>query len=116
MDNMILYMFHSGIVGDVEEWSGKRALQMLLNGKINTIYYVLSNLVGIEEDRAVKKAGQPVDFTSPKADFLYGGVRKRCLQYVDWAIYIADIFKQYFVRTRFGKFQKENLGADEERD
>lgn len=115
VDNMILYMFHTGNIEEVEEWSGKSAMQQLLNGKINTIHYVLSNLVGIEEDKAEKKAGGPVDFTSSETDSLYGGVRRKCLQYMDWAIYITDIFKQYFVRTRFGKFQKENLGVDWEK-
>lgn len=64
LDNLILYMFYSGNIEEAEEWSGKRAIQQLLNGKINTIYYVLSNLVGIEEEKAEREAGGPVDFTS----------------------------------------------------
>lgn len=116
LDNMILYLFHSGRIEEAEEWSGRNVIRQLLNGKINTIHYVLSNLVGIEEDRAEKEAGGPVDFTSAEADLLYGGVRKKCLQYVDWAICITDIFKQYFMRDVFVKFKKENLGAEEKRD
>lgn len=112
LDNMILYMFHSGNIEEVEEWSVKSAMQQLLNGKINTIYYVLSNLVGIEEDKAEKKAGGPVDFASSGTDFLYDKARKKCLQYVDWAVYITDIFKQYSMRNIFVKFEKENLGAE----
>lgn len=116
LDNVILYMFHSGNIEEAEEWSGKRAIQQLQNGKINTIHYVLSNLVGIEEDKAEKEAGGPVDFTSSEADLLYGGVRKKCLQYMDWAICITDIFKQYFMRSLFGKFEKDNLGVDTDND
>ena len=116
LDNMILYMFHSGNIDEVEEWSVKRAIQQLLNGKINTVHYVLSNFVGIEESCAEKEAGGPIDFTSSEADFRYSGVREKCLQYMEWAICITDIFKQYFIRSHFIEFEKENLGADRTRD
>ncbi len=112
MNNMTLYLAHSDDIEEVEIWSGERIQQQLLNGKVNTIHYALSNFVGLEEYRAEKKAGVDVDFTSHEADVMYGGVRKKCLQYVDWAYYITDIFKQYVMQDLFVKFEKENLGAD----
>ena len=61
-DNMTLYMVHSDHMNQAEEWSAKNARRQLFNGKINTIHYVFSNLIGVEEGRAEKKAGGPVDF------------------------------------------------------
>ncbi len=115
-DNMTLYMVHSDHMNQAEEWSAKNARRQLFNGKINTIHYVFSNLIGVEEGRAEKKAGGPVDFTSGEADILYDNVRKKCLQYAKWILHITDIFKQHYMRTLFMKFAKENLGADPEKD
>ncbi len=116
LDNMSLYLFHFGNIEESEEQSRKNGIYQLLNGKISAFHYVLSNFIGIEEDRAEKKAGGMVDFTSPEADRLYDGVRKKCLQYVNWAYHITDIFKQYNIQKLFVKFEKENLGADTKRD
>lgn len=116
LDNMTHQMIYFGCTTDAEELSGKSAAQQLFNGKINTIHYALSNLIGVEEDRAEKKAGGPVDFTSGEADILYDNVRKKCLQYVEWAIHITDIFKQHYMRMLFMKFAKENLSANSEKD
>lgn len=112
LDNMALYMFHIGNMEEAGKWSGKGVVKQLFNGKINAIYYAFGNLVGVEEDRAEKMAGGPVDFTSDEADVLYGGVRRKCLQYMEWTIHITDIFKQQFMKTHFMRFAKENLGMD----
>lgn len=116
LDNMSLYLCHSGNMGEAEEWSVRSAVQQLLNGRLNKIHYALSNLVGIEEDKAELAAGGPVDFTSPEADSLYGGAREKCLRYMGWAVDITDIFKQKLMRARFMEFGKRNLGADFKED
>lgn len=112
LDNMSFYMSHAGRMEETGKWSEKIAVQGLLNGKINTFHYVFNNLICVEEDKAEKQTGRPVDFTSEETDMLRGDVRKKCLQYVKWAIHITDIFKQHVMKTRFMKFAKENLGMD----
>lgn len=117
LDNITHCMTCTGdCIEEAVEWSEKSAMQQLLNGKINTIHYVLSNLVGIEENRVEKRADGPVDFTSAKVDILYDGVRKKCLQYVEWAIHITDMFKQFSLKRLFVKFEIDNLGVDMEKD
>lgn len=112
LDNLSLYLFHSGRMEEAEDWSQWIARQQLLNGKINGIYYALSNLVGVQEYRAESQAGGPVDFTSPETDCLYGGARRKCLRYLEWAVAVTDIFKQDLMRAQLMKFGKENLGLD----
>lgn len=116
LDNLSLYLFHSGSIGEAEEWSVRNAGQQLLNGRISKIHYALSNLVGAEEDRAERQAGGAVDFKSPEADFLYGGAREKCLRYMGWAVDITDIFRQKLMRARLVEFGKRNLGADFKED
>lgn len=107
LDNLSLYMAH-----ETKKWSEKIAVQGLYNGKINTFHYVFNNLICVAEDRVKKQAGGTVDFTSEEADARYDDVRKKCLQYAKWAIDITDIFKQEFMKTRFIRFAKEDLGVD----
>lgn len=116
LDNMTHQMVYFGYTADTEEWSGKSARQQLFNGKINTIHYAFNNLIGVEEDKAEKKAGESLSFTSGEVDILYDNVRKKCLQYVEWVVHITDIFKQQYIRTLFMKFAKENLGVDPEKN
>lgn len=116
LDNMTLYMIQSGHMEETKKWSRKNIMKQLLNGKINTIYYALNNLIGVEWDKAEKEAGEAVDFTSSKTDVLYDDARQKCLQYVNWAFHITVIFKHYAMQKVFGKFAEEYLGIEMEKD
>lgn len=112
LDNMTLYMIQSGYMEETKKWSQKSIIKQLLNGKINTIYYALNNLIGVEWNRVEKEAGESVDFTTSKTDILYDDARQKCLQYVNWAFHITDIFKHYAMQKIFGKFAEEYLGIE----
>lgn len=111
LDNVTLYMTQAGRVEEAEEWSRESARRQLSNGKVNTLYYAFNNLIGVTWDRAEREAGGTVDLTAPKADGLYGGARQTCLQYVNWACHVTDVFKQHVMQEAFVRFAEEYLGT-----